>query len=87
MSAKPRPLRPGDLILWWHSDAVAITVRKVDIYVYNNVSSRSRRPQYRWLLAFSGDKAPYDYSETWGISEELLLSGDYGEVIYQKDKE
>jgi len=61
-------------------------VRKVDIYIYNNVSSRSRRPQYRWLLSFSGDKVPYDYSETWGISEELLLSGEYCEIKY-KDEE
>ena len=81
----PKPLKPGDLILWW-SGEVAIAVQKVDIYLYNSVSSRSRKPQYRWLLAFSDDKAPYDYSEIWGIAEQVLLSGEYCEIKY-KDEE
>lgn len=85
MSTLPRALRSGDLILW-HNGSVAIAVRKVDIYLYNGVSSRSRRPQYRWLLSFSSGNIPYDYSETWGVSEELLLSGEYCEIKY-KDKE
>ncbi len=85
MSAKPKPLSPGDLILW-HTGEIAIAVRKVDIYLYNSVHSRSRRPQYRWLLSFSDGNIPYDYSETWGTSEELLLSGEYCEVKY-KDEE
>tara|TARA_R110000765_G_scaffold424647_2_gene535914 strand:- start:616 stop:819 length:204 start_codon:yes stop_codon:yes gene_type:complete len=65
---------------------VAIAARKVDIYLYNEVSSRSRKPQYRWLLSFSSGDIPYDYSETWGVSEELLLSGEYCEIKY-KDEE
>ena len=84
MSVKPKPLSPGDLILW-HSGEIAIAVRKVDIYLYNNVSSRSRKPQYRWLLNFSNGKKPYDYSETWGISEELLFAGDYAEIVYKDE--
>jgi len=83
LSAKPRPLSPGDLILW-HSGEIAIAVRKVDIYLYNSVSSRSRRPQYRWLLHFVGE-LPYDYSQTWGASEETLLSGDTCEIKYKED--
>jgi hypothetical protein len=35
------------------------------------------------LITFSGD-LPYNYSELWGISEDLLLSGEYGEIIYQE---
>jgi len=84
LSAKLKPLSPGDLILW-HSGEIAIAIRKVDIYLYNNVSSRSRTPQYRWLLSFSNGRTPYDYSETWGISEELLFTGDYGEIVYKDE--
>jgi hypothetical protein len=72
-----RRIKPGDLIVWTNG-SVGIITEKVDIYKHNGVTSRSRM-----LITFSGD-LPYNYSELWGISEDLLLSGEYGEIIYQE---
>jgi hypothetical protein len=77
-----RRIKPGDLIVWTNG-SVGIITEKVDIYKHNGVTSRSRIPAWRWLITFSGD-LPYNYSELWGISEDLLLSGEYGEIIYQE---
>ena len=76
-------IKPGDIIVWREDKNIGVFLRKVEMHAQRGIASRNFNPKWVWLIEFN-DPAPWNYSKDWGVREDKLLSGTYGEIYHQK---
>jgi len=76
-----RGLEAGDLIIW-KDGKIGILLVKEDLYTRMKIASRNYKPRWRWFIGFN-EQPPWDYSQNAGVSEDKLLEGTYGKLVFK----